>query len=110
MQGETERGTATLELNHNEERILARLTQQGYLAREQVCAIATCGHRPVKLGSVGVIVRELRKKLATQDIQLATIRDFGFGLRQEDREKVLGFIALPRKGREKVFKLFAKSI
>jgi hypothetical protein len=80
-------------LNHNEIEILLRLVAWGRLAREQVCAIATCGHRPVKLGSVSAIVRELRKKLAKHKIKLVTVHGFGFELCQEDCKRVLGLLA-----------------
>jgi hypothetical protein len=86
-----------LGLNRNEIELLLRLVAWGSLAREQIPAIATCGHRPVKLSSVNAIVRGLRKKLVTRGIELTTIREFGWGLNQRDREKIVALIG-PRQG------------
>jgi hypothetical protein len=99
MQEKPESVPATLKLNHTEELILARLTRQGCLSREQICAIATCGRRPVKTGSVGAIVRGLRRKLAGHGIAIAGINGFGWELRQDDRKKILGLIAPRGSGR-----------
>jgi hypothetical protein len=54
---------AALGLNHTEGQILMRLVTQGCLSREQICAIATRAHQPIKIGSVNAIITGLRKKL-----------------------------------------------
>jgi hypothetical protein len=87
---------STLGLNRTEIELLLRLVAWGSLAREQIPAIATCGHRSVKLSSVNAIVRGLRKKLAAHDIELVTLREFGWGLRPEGREKIVALIG-PRQ-------------
>ena len=81
-----------LGVNRNELEILMRLVAWSRLAREQVPAIAMCGHRPVKIGSVSAIMLGLRKKLARYGIELATIREFGWGLHQKDRNKIVALI------------------
>jgi hypothetical protein len=81
-----------LGLNRNEIEILLRLVAWGSLAREQIPAIATCGHRSVSINSVNAIVRGLRQKLAAHDIALVTVHGFGWKLCQEDREKIVAFI------------------
>jgi hypothetical protein len=86
-----------LGLNRNEIEILMRLVAWGSLAREQIPAIATCGHRPVKISSVNAIIGGLRRKLANHGIGLNVVRDFGWALRQEDREKIVALIG-PRQG------------
>jgi hypothetical protein len=83
MQEKPESVLATLELTRTEERILMRLTRQSCLSREQVCGIATCGHRSIKLSSVNG-VGGLRRKLTKHKIELATVNGFGFELRQRD--------------------------
>jgi hypothetical protein len=82
-----------LGLNDTEIQILLRLVTWERLAREQVRAIAMCERRPVKIGSVNGIIDRLRKKLAGRGIKLATIREFGFELRQRDRKKILELLA-----------------
>jgi len=86
-----------LGLNRNEIEILMRLVAWGQLARAQVPAIATRGHRSVSINSVNAIMRGLRQKLAAHDIRLGTIREFGWKLPQEDREKIVAMIK-PRQG------------
>jgi DNA-binding response OmpR family regulator len=88
---------STFGLNRNEIEILLRLVAWGSLAREQVCAIATCGHRSVSINSVNAIIRELRRKLSTHGIEVSTLHGFGFELRQKDREKIVALIS-PRQG------------
>jgi hypothetical protein len=46
--------------------ISARQKQPETATREQICAIAMCGHRPVKIGSVNAIVILLEAKVAGQ--------------------------------------------
>jgi hypothetical protein len=84
---------SALNLNHNETQILKRLASQGCLAREQVCAIVTCGHRPVKISSVRAIVGTLRRKLAAHGVQLVSINGFGWELRRRDRELIRELLA-----------------
>jgi hypothetical protein len=88
-----------LALNPTEAQIAMRLTTQGCVAREQICAIGTCGHRSVKAGSVGAIVRGLRRKLAVYGIAIAGINGFGWELRQKDREKIIALIGPRGSGR-----------
>jgi len=97
MQEKPESVPATLELTRTEERILMRLTRQSCLNREQVCGIATCGHRSIKLSSVNGIVGGLRRKLTKHKIELATVNGFGFELRQRDRAKVFELLAAQLK-------------
>ena len=85
-----------LELNSNELAVLLRLVVWERLAKEQVCAIAVRGHQPIRLSSVPALIRELRRKLAAHKIKLETIRDFGWGLDQRDRDKIVGWIG-PRQ-------------
>jgi len=85
-----------LGLNRNEIEILLRLVAWGSLAREQIPAIARCGHRSVSINSVNAIIGLLRKKLAVHGIELITIREFGWGLNQRDREKIVALIG-PRR-------------
>jgi hypothetical protein len=80
-------------LNPTEIQILLRLITWERLAREQICAIATCGHRPVKIGSVNGIIDRLRKKLTKHKIELTTVYEFGWELRQEVRKKVFKLLA-----------------
>jgi hypothetical protein len=82
-----------LGLNHTETQILARLITQGCLSREQICAIASRAHQPIKIGSVGAVVHGLRKKLAGHEITIASVSGFGFELRPRDRAKVLDLLA-----------------
>jgi hypothetical protein len=84
---------ATLELTRTEELVLMRLTRQGCLSREQVCGIATSGHRSIKLSSVNGIVGGLRRKLAKHKIELVTVNGFGFELHRRDRAKALELLA-----------------
>jgi hypothetical protein len=85
-----------LGLNPTEAQIAMRLATQGCVAREQICGIEVRGHRSVKAGSVGAIVRGLRRKLAGYGITVDSINGFGFELRQEDRAKVLELLGRPK--------------
>ena len=64
-----------------------RLITQGCLSKERACAITTQNNRP--------IITSLRKKLAAHGVALVTLYKFGG--------------ELPRKAREKVFALLARS-
>jgi hypothetical protein len=81
-----------LGLNRNEVELLMRLVAWGRLAREQVPAIATCGHRSVSIISVNAIVRGLRKKLAVHSIELDTVHGFGCRLPPKGQTKIIGMI------------------
>jgi DNA-binding transcriptional ArsR family regulator len=85
MPDKTESARATLELSHNEERILARLARQGCLSKEQACAITARNTQP--------IVTSLRKKLFARGVALLTSYKFGWELSQKDREKVRELLA-----------------
>jgi hypothetical protein len=53
----------------------------------------------VKISSVNAMINNLRKKLRAHDIGLDTLREFGWGLGQKDREKIVALIG-PRQPRE----------
>jgi len=55
--------------------------------------MATCGHRPVKIGSVNAIVRGLRKKLAKHKIKIDAVNGFGWELPSKARERVRELLA-----------------
>jgi len=93
MQGKTESVDAVLKLTRTEESILTRLAKQGCLAREQMCALVTRAHQPIKPCSAGVIVRGLRKKLAAHGVKIATAYKFGWTLCRGDCEKVRELLA-----------------
>jgi hypothetical protein len=84
---------STLGLNDTETQILLRLVTWDRLAREQVRAIATCGHRPVKIGSVNAIVRGLRKKLEKHKIKIDAVNGFGWEVPRKARERVRELLA-----------------
>jgi hypothetical protein len=81
-----------LGLSNTELEILMRLLIRNSLSREQICGIPVSGHRTIKLSSVNGIIGLLRRKLAGHGIELVTIRDFGFGLSQKDRARIVGLI------------------
>jgi len=81
-----------LGLNRNEIELLMRLVAWGRLAREQIPAIATCGHRSVKPSSVNAIIGELRKKLRAHGIEVDTVHGFGWKLSYKARDKIIGMI------------------
>jgi hypothetical protein len=81
-----------LGLSNTEIEILMRLVAWGRLAREQIYGITVSGHRTLKPSSINPIMVELRKKLIAHRIKLVTIRDFGFGLSQEDRGRIVELI------------------
>jgi hypothetical protein len=85
-----------LGLSNTEIEILMRLVAWGRLAREQIYGITVSGHRTLKPSSINPIMVGLRKKLAKHGVKLIAIRDFGFGLPQEDRARIVGMIK-PRK-------------
>jgi hypothetical protein len=84
MPDKTESARAELELNHTEERILARLAQQGCLSTEQACVIT---------GSVQVHINNLRKKLSHYGIGVLTSYKFGWEMDRKSRAKVLQLLA-----------------
>jgi hypothetical protein len=85
-----------LGLSGTEIEILMRLAAWGRLARQQICGITVSGHRTLKPSSINPIMVGLRKKLIAHRVKLITIRDFGWGLSQEDRGWIVGLIK-PRK-------------
>src|SRR5262249_45602336 len=102
MQGKTEplHNTLrlTLGLNHTETQILARLVTQGCLSREQICAITSRAHQPIKIGSVDALITGVRKKLRGHRVEIGTLNGFGFELRKADRAKVRELLTKPTRG------------
>jgi DNA-binding response OmpR family regulator len=78
---------SVLGLNDTETQILLRLMTWERIAREQICALATCGHQSIKLSSVNGIVSGLRKKLSAHGVEITTNRDFGFELPRKARRR-----------------------
>jgi hypothetical protein len=72
---------------------LLRLVTWDRLACEQICAIASRAHQPIKIGSVGAVVHGLRKKLAEHKIKIDAVNGFRFEVGKKDREKVRELLA-----------------
>lgn len=89
---------AALGLNHTEGQIVMRLITQSCLSREQICAIASRAHQPIKIGSVNALITGVRKKLRGHRVEISTLNGFGFELRKADRAKVRELLAKPTRG------------
>ena len=79
---------AMLGLNDTKTRTLLRLMTWERIAREQICALATCGHQSIKLSSVNGIVGGLRRKLAVHGVAIAGINRFGSSFPEKPAEGV----------------------
>jgi DNA-binding winged helix-turn-helix (wHTH) protein len=95
------------ELRHSEGRMLGWLLTHDYCTKEELRAAASHNDQVIALGTAGVFVSTLRKKLKPHGIHIVTISGLGYALEQKVREKVRKRLAkhnvelIPERSRSK---------
>lgn len=75
-------------LRRTEAQVLMLMSTQDFVSKEEIFAAATQNDKTIAKSTVSVMISVLRKKLGIHNIEISTLRGFGYGLRKESREKI----------------------
>jgi DNA-binding winged helix-turn-helix (wHTH) protein len=80
-------------LRRAEGQVLMLMSTQDYVSKQEIHAAASQNDQTIAEATVSVLISGLRKKLAVHNIEISTLRGFGYGLRKESRKKICGRLA-----------------
>ena len=100
-------------LRRSEGQVLMKMATQDYVAKKEIHAAAAQDERTIAESSVSVVISGMRKKLIVHNIEISTLRGFGYALRKESRDRICRRLAKydaglipttprPRPGRARV--------
>jgi DNA-binding winged helix-turn-helix (wHTH) protein len=75
-------------LRRSEGQVLMLMSTQDFVSKKEIHAAASRDDQTIAESSVSVLISGLRKKLIVYNIEISTLRGFGYALRKESRGKI----------------------
>jgi DNA-binding winged helix-turn-helix (wHTH) protein len=75
-------------LRRSEGQVLMKMATADFVSKEEIFAAATQNDKTIAKSTVSVLISGLRKKLIVYNIEITTLRGFGYALRNESRGKI----------------------
>src|SRR4051812_20187483 len=75
-------------LRRSEGEVLMKMATQDFATKKEIHAAASQNDQTIAESTVSVMISVLRKKLSVHNVEITTLRGFGYALRKESRGKI----------------------